>query len=167
MDEVQDMLPHYGHLDVVCVATSLIPVLNQCRPGLKKRILLITGGPTNLYPTAVNEIAEKYRENSIALDVVNFYPEERCNFTVGGYHFGRSALQDLVAATNVEGNSRIVHVIPGSHMVAVKDLLKPSCKEKHHAAADDDCAGPLGIGYDGHVTLLNKFEQRMEETLAH
>nr|XP_043627145.1 uncharacterized protein LOC122598623 [Erigeron canadensis] len=124
VDKAQGITTGCGNLDVQSALVFNAPSLRRWCPGLKKRILLFIGGTTNLDPTFVAEFSKILKDWSIVIDVVNFYPEDRlCVYSKYGYHFGKSDLQDLFAATNGDdGNSHFVQVTPGSS-IPIEDYM--------------------------------------------
>nr|XP_043630953.1 uncharacterized protein LOC122602322 [Erigeron canadensis] len=110
-----------------------------CPPNMEKRMIFLAGSLVDLFGTDAVDYGSNLKGLGVAVDVVNFYLEDKPKNT-------RMELDAFVEAANSNDNSHIEHVKPRSSIPEVldKSILRKTlsfstrrAKRQNHAAGDD------------------------------
>ena len=117
----------------------------------QQRIILFVGSPLGPEEKDLVRLAKQLKKNSIAVDIVNF----------GEVVENRDRLEKFIATIEKDGNSHLVHVPPGPHLLS--DALVGSAVIYGEGASVSSGGGGGGgvaaAGYVGskHQEVINPF----------
>ncbi|GKD41371.1 26S proteasome non-ATPase regulatory subunit 4 [Tanacetum coccineum] len=116
---------YVGDLDLLRGITISLGLINHAfHPTFQvkahKRLLFLVGGPTGLPLDVAEILGERAKRLRIAVDVVNFCPDDQNNRP------WRLALEGFVSAANHKGNCHIKHIPAESSLRHVAEALSSS-----------------------------------------